>query len=406
MQREDISRPIIASPKECTGCSACASVCPQKCIKMATDSFGFFHASIDYGMCINCKACESVCPVVNGINPLNSRFLSAFAGYSLREDIRESSSSGGVFTEIGEYMLDRSGVVFGAAFDENYSVNHICVDNPSDLRKLRGAKYSQSKLNNTYQEVRRYLDFKRPVLFSGTPCQVAGLKRYLRKEYSNLLCVDFVCHGVTSPNVWDRYVQYRAQIDNNGVLPYYINLRDKESGWSHYKYSVHFQYKDHFSYKGLNGQDEFTRLYASNGIINLPCTECKFKGLNRASDITIGDFWGIWDVCPEIDDRKGVSLIICNSNSGKECLKGIEHNISIKEVTIKQATGQNASYYESTGLSEYRSKILGTVCNEGITESIAVLDSIPRKLHQDFIHRFANKMKFLFRQNELDGKDN
>ena len=314
MQKIQTKKPKLASFKDCVGCSACSSACIHNSIVLERNYLGFYNPSIDYDTCINCKACESVCPVINQISGVDPKELKAYAAYSLRDGIRKGSSSGGVFTELAECILEDGGVVFGAAFDSKYSVHHICIDSIGDLWKLRGAKYSQSNAENSFYKTKLYLDSGKKVLFSGTPCQIAGLKRYLKKQYSNLLCVDFVCHGVVSTEVWKRYVQYRASLDNNGILPTYINLRDKESGWRNYKYSVHFHYENDIDYREINGMDLFTRLYSSDVITNSPCYSCSFKGHNRASDITIGDFWGIWNVLPEINCNNGVSLVICNND--------------------------------------------------------------------------------------------
>lgn len=386
-------KPSLAPFEECTGCSACRSVCPQNCIVMTKDSYGFLHPIVDYTNCVNCKTCESVCPVINKTEPIVSKNLKAYAAYSLQDGIRKESSSGGVFSELAAQVLSYEGVVYGAAYDSNFSVHHICVHDKDDLWKLRGAKYSQSDLENSFYEVKYDLDLKKRVLFSGTPCQVAGLKTYLKKNYSNLLCVDFVCHGVASPEVWSQYVNYRANNDNEGVSPEFINLRNKDSGWSNYKYSVHFRYSNGLNYKGINGQDEFTRLYSSNSIINIPCSSCKFKGSDRASDITIGDFWGIWDMYPEIDNRFGVSLIVCNSNQGNEYLQMIRDRLFLKEITIEEAIASNPSYYESIGFGKHKDQILKLSSEGKISEAISMLNSIESNSQQNLTRRMVGRLK-------------
>ena len=354
------SKPKLTTFADCVGCSACESVCSQNCIIMSGDSFGFYHPFIDHSKCIGCKKCESACPVIHKFHSLDQDSLQVYAGYSVRDDIRNSSSSGGIFTELSEYVLMNKGVVFGATYDKDFMVRHICVDHVNDLWKLRGAKYSQSKIGSTFCEVKSNLDLGKMVLFSGTPCQVAGLRSFLGRNYPTLICVDFVCHGVASPEVWHQYVQYRSRMDNDGVLPKFINLRDKESGWSHYKYSVHFCYSDDLEYKGINGQDIFTKLYSSNDIINMACSSCKFKGANRVSDITIGDFWGIWEISPEIDNRFGVSLVVCNNDFGRDILQRISSQLFLKKMTLEQAALHNSSYYESVKQSRHRNEIIET----------------------------------------------
>ncbi len=192
--------------------------------------------------CTDCGICKSVCPIMN--KPRKSADTKGYAAYCKDEDIRSISSSGGIFSALALDILKEGGAVFGASYDSRFKVMHICVDNEDDLAKLRGAKYAQSYLGSTYLSVKKLLNEGKKVIFSGSPCQVAGLKSFLRKDYENLICIDFVCHGVPSPKVWDKYVEYRANTDNKGKLPKSINLRSKKTGWSRYRYSTEFNYGD------------------------------------------------------------------------------------------------------------------------------------------------------------------
>lgn len=194
----------IKEKKECCGCNACAQRCPKSCITMREDSEGFLYPEVDKEICIDCGICEKVCPVMYQGN--KRKPLAVYAVKHKNNEIRLSSSSGGVFTALAESVIDEGGVVFGAKFDDNWCVVHSYSETKEGLAAFRGSKYLQSRIGDSFKKVECFLKANRKVLFSGTPCQIAGLKRFLRKEYDNLLTVDFVCHGVPSPGVWREYL--------------------------------------------------------------------------------------------------------------------------------------------------------------------------------------------------------
>lgn len=207
----------IASSNSCNGCSACFSICPVSAIAIKSDDEGFLRPYIDDSLCTRCEKCERVCPVLNPLI-VPSQFPEAFATFNMDESIRLQSSSGGVFSALAEDCIQSGGIVFGAGFSENLQVNHMCVDNIDDLYKLRGSKYVQSSIGQTYKECKQFLISGRKVLFSGTPCQIGGLKAFLGKEYDALLCVDIICHGVPSPLLWSFYKQYQEGKNNSRIM--------------------------------------------------------------------------------------------------------------------------------------------------------------------------------------------
>lgn len=353
----------LADKNKCTGCSACTSSCPNGCITMVWDREGFAFPSINNGVCLNCELCRKACPVLN-VKETNSKNTLAYAAYTMDTDLRMESSSGGIFSEISKEVLKRNGVIYGAAYDKNFRVIHKCVDQYESLDSLRRAKYSQSDLGNCFPEIKKRLEYGQRVLFSGTPCQVAGLKSFLQQDYDELLCVDFVCHGIPSPMVWEKYVQYRAHLDNN-VLPKHINLRSKESGWSRYSYSVAFDYADGKRYISSNGNDAFMRLFVGDYILRESCSNCQFKGYDRVSDITLGDFWGIWDVAPAMDDNKGTSLVLVHSSKGEDVLKSISDKIKYRQVTLEEASRMNPSLLKSSIHQPGREKMLNVIAENG-----------------------------------------
>lgn len=378
--------PDLVKHSLCTGCTACVSVCPTQCLKMDFDKEGFaFPQILNIEKCISCHKCEQVCPVLN-IKKINSQ-VKIFAAFSQNEDIRTESSSGGIFSEIALKILGDDGCVYGAAYMEDGNVKHICVEKSEQLGKIRGAKYAQSDLNNCFYQIKRQLESGKKILFSGTPCQVEGLNAFLGKGYANLLCIDFVCHGVPSSKAWVNYVRWRAEQDNQGILPQKINLRDKTTGWSRYQYSTVFEYeKKRFSC--LNGQNLFMKLFVGDYINRESCSNCSFKGFNRKSDITLGDFWGIWDIIPEMDDNKGTSLVILNSEKGNDIWKKISGNIVMRDVTLKEAVSQNASLVVASPAKENRNTIL-KLATQGKYDEVEKM----------FLNQSKEKLGFITRAN-------
>ncbi len=368
--------PELASKSQCTGCTACVSICPCHCIQMQKDDAGFqFPEMIEQSACIGCGACEQVCLVLADEGFDGELSTVAYAAFSKNNLLRMGSSSGGVFSELADAVLQSGGLVYGAGYDAEGTVKHICVDNKMELWKLRGAKYSQSILGDSFQILKKQLDSGRKVLFSGTPCQVAGLKSFLKRDYDNLICVDFVCHGVPSPMVWEKYIKYRAQNDNGGVAASHINLRNKESGWSKYSYSVEFTYSDNKRYLCENSADPFMRFFVGDYILREACSDCHFKGYSRVSDITLGDFWGIWDVCPEMDDNKGTSLVLLHSQKGKQLFQSASDRMEVKEVSLEQASQMNPSMLKSSVHQPDREVVLKTIAEDDFQAALHFMQS-------------------------------
>lgn len=233
----------------CTGCAACANSCPKQCIQMLTDTEGFLHPVVDEARCVDCGACQKDCPI---LHPLarNSE-TAAYAAVCKSDDIRRESTSGGVFSLLCQWVFDRSGVVFGAAFTDDFSVEHRCVRSMDELPVLRTAKYTQSRVGDSFQQVKKLLDDGQYVLFSGTPCQIGGLQAFLGRKYEKLILVDLVCHGVPVPSVWVRYIDYRRETDAPDSALASINLRSKETGWPGYSVCFDYQNGTYYSAKTL-----------------------------------------------------------------------------------------------------------------------------------------------------------
>lgn len=331
----------IVDKKECTGCSACFSACPEKSIVMEEDNDGFYYPEVNHEKCTKCSLCINICPVINV--PVIDNSLNAYACINNDEALRMQSSSGGIFTAIANEILDRKGVVFGAAFDENFNVTHQFVGSYEGLQKLRGSKYVQSQINTSYLKTKNFLEQGRLVLFSGTPCQIAGLKSYLQREYENLFCVDFICHGVPSPKVWTKYVAFRSECASSS--PQRISFRRKDYGWK--RFSVSFLFKNDTEYLNNLWDDIYMRTFLKNISLRASCYSCKFKTIHRQSDITLADFWGISNILPDMHDDKGTSLILVNNEKGKSLFNTIKDKVQDKEVNINEAIKYNSSAVKS-----------------------------------------------------------
>lgn len=342
---------IILDQKKCNGCHACMAICPQNCIKMECNEEGFLYPRIQEHKCIHCNLCEKVCPVLKTCSTMQNEILIAYSAVNTNELIRLNSSSGGIFSLLAENVIEQGGVVFGAIFDEKFNVIHSYTEKIEELPKFQGSKYVQSKIGQAYIEAEKFLKAGRYVLFTGTPCQIEGLKAYLRKDYENLFTQDLICHGVPSPLVWEKYLDYR-KVQANGLPPKKIAFRRKDEGWK--RFSVAFQYENATEYRQTLDKDPMMQVFLKDLCLRESCYECAFKSKNRNSDITLADFWGIQKVLPEMDDDKGTSLIIIHSQKGKMFFENIVHNLRYKEIDIEQAIFHNPAMIKSANKPKKR----------------------------------------------------
>lgn len=340
---------FITDKSKCCGCNACVQACPKQCIEMHEDNEGFLYPRVDTTHCIDCGKCEKVCLVINQAEP--RRPINVYAAINPDEEIRRQSSSGGIFTLLAEQTIKEGGVVFGARFDESWQVTHDYTESIEGLAPFRGSKYVQSRIGDTFLKAEAFLKQGRKVLFTGTPCQIAGLKKYLHKEYENLLTVDFVCHGVPSPLIWQKYLSetlenFRAKrgagkntvplsIDELPVITG-ISFRDKANGWKKYGFRINYAASKAAQNTVSESTIEETLLqpfpdnlfmkgFLSNIYLRPACYACPAKSGKSGADITIGDFWGIEHINPSMDDDKGCSLVIPQSPKGVAICAQLEH---------------------------------------------------------------------------------
>ena len=282
---------------------------------------------------------------------------------------RRLSSSGGVFTLLAEYVIKQNGVVFGAAYDDDLNVHHICISKEEDIPLLTGSKYVRSSMGDTYKQAKEYLDKGRLVLFSGTPCQAGGIKSYLKKDYDNLILQDIVCHGTPSPSVWQKYLNYQSKIHGARVLknppP---RFRDKRTGWKEYSVSLHFT--DGTEYASVYKNDPFMTAFLKNLCLTESCYNCHFKSLERESDITLADFWGADKIVPEMFDDKGISLVTVNSEKGARIFNEISDRLNYKEVNRDEAFQYNPSAHTSAYLPRQRKAFMKNVSEDNFKDCV------------------------------------
>ena len=376
---------MLAEFKRCTGCTACAAACPKNCIAMTADADGFLHPVIDKSKCVGCGLCEKACPVLNPVELTHTP--AAWAVWTGDDDSRMASTSGGVFPELARDILEKGGAVFGAAYDECFRVVHICAENAHELDRLRGAKYAQSDLTGIFKDVKKRLDVGQQVLFSGTPCQVLGLKTFLRKNYDNLLTADLVCHSVPSPLAWEKYLQH---ISGEKQLSA-VNLRCTDTGWSRYRYSNRFDFADGSHRMDGSGESLYMKLFVGGYITRPSCQHCPAKGHARVSDLTLGDFWGIWDIAPELDNDRGVSLVLAHTEKGLAALGRLKKYA----VALEEACRENPAIVRSSAPNPNRHKVMALV-REGRFDEVEALLPVPAESARPGLLRRG--MRFLKRK--------
>ena len=336
----------IIDKKDCNGCQACGDICAAKAISFKTDIEGFWYPEIDRGKCTDCGMCDSICPELNasGVKRNCASEPDVFAAYNRDEGVRLDSTSGGIFSALAEAMFKKGGYVGGAIYNDDYSVCHFVTNKATDLNKIRSSKYLQSSAAGFYIEVKKLLKAGEQVLVCATPCQIAGLRSFLRKSYDNLIACDFVCRGVNSPKVFLKYIEMLNKKYNSNASK--IKFKDKTFGWHRFSMRVDFENGQRYCKDRYN--DPFFVGYLQNGNFTRPsCYDCKFKGTDSFSDITLADFWGIENHAPEMDQDKGTSLVLLNTNQGKRNFMLIRKEIVLKKMLLAHAEKGNPAIYNS-----------------------------------------------------------
>lgn len=314
---------------KCSGCGACYSICPWNCISMVEDKEGFLYPKVDTDSCVNCDLCEQTCPL-NDKNNKKHGVVQSEIVQNKDLEILQQSTSGGAFTPIARWVLERGGVVFGVGMDtDSYFVKHIKTEREEELNKFRNSKYVQSYVGDSFKDAKQELQKGRLVCFSGTPCQIQGLKNYLCKDYENLITVDVVCRGVPSPGVWKKYNSYLKQ---KGELRD-IRFRDKSLG---YQYStMEVTYKDGKSDRNGIESDYWLRMFFSGMILRPSCPTCNFRTIERCSDFTIWDCFNVSDLTKDLDETKGATRMLIHTKRGQEIFNEIKDDFYVVDADVK-----------------------------------------------------------------------
>lgn len=360
---------------DCCACGACASICPKNAISLESDEYGFAYPVINNDLCIQCSQCIKVCAFQNRDRE-NTPFDAYAAAVNDSEKIMHSTS-GGLFAVLAEEVLRQNGIVFGAAIEKVnglFCVHHIAVETAEELPKILKSKYVQSATEDCYKTAKKHLDSGRFVLYSGTPCQIAGLKGYLKKNYDNLLTVDIVCHGVPSIDLFRKYISEIEKREGFEITDF--QFRDKETGWGHFN---KIEYRDinnklnsaSFDSSSLNYS--YMDLFLQMNSLRENCYTCKYTGPNRPADITLGDFWGIKEAHSEclienggaLDSKKGISCVVINTDKGLEFFDKIKPYILYYKSSFLQVSKGNEKLRHPARLSPQRKEVLDNIKNNG-----------------------------------------
>lgn len=356
--------PNLASIEACCGCSACANICPKNAIRMVADNEGFLQPAIDEKKCVNCGLCEHSCPALSLAElPFGSTNPRVFAGWHKQD--RGLCSSGGIFSALARNVIANEGVVFGAILDDDFNCKHVAVEQLDDLDKLRGSKYVQSSIGNTFCLAKEYLKKGRLVLFSGTPCQVAGLKAFLKKDYANLLTVDLACHGVPSNTTFKSYLN-KLQRENKSLknaTKFSFRLPD---GWGKTSRIL----TQNGSWKTLYGVNAlYMSAFDKSALFRKSCYACQYTKIPRIGDVSLADFWGIGQAGIPFnhDVMKGVSLVLANTSKGVEAVKKTGKDSFVEERTLKEALANNHNLRAPSEKFSQRDAVIKAFLDENIS---------------------------------------
>lgn len=382
----------ITDKSKCCGCHACVQRCPKQCISMHEDGEGFLYPRVDASLCVECGLCEQVCPM---LHPAPARRPEAcYAAINPEEQVRRVSSSGGIFTALATRILNEGGVVFGARFADDWSVVHDCTETVEGLAPFQGSKYVQSRMGDCYRRAETFLKAGRTVFFTGTPCQIAGLRRYLRRDYPGLLTMDFICHGVPSPRVWHQYLDEALPGASRSALRA-VSFRSKTTGWRHYSLAL--------TLKGESGaadrvqsctfeRNPYMLGFLKDLYLRPSCHACTMKSCSSGADLTAGDFWSIDGFRPDLDDNRGVSSLCVNTPAGARALKDLP--VRLYPATYEQVGKYNTALDHAAAMPARRAEFYARMEREGVISAATALTYVPGwKCFLKGIRPFLGKIK-------------
>lgn len=380
--------PHLADKNKCNGCHACYNTCNIGAIKMQPDDEGFLRPVINHEKCINCGRCEKACPIINP--PANNPYEESYGAYAKDEAIHKASSSGGVFAVFAKETLKNGGFVCGAAYTPDRTVNHIIIDKEEDLHLLQGSKYVQSTIGDIYSKIKDLLIENKKVLFSGTPCQVAGLVSYLGKDYDNLITLDLICHGVPSPWIWQLHLNEIS----GGKTVTDSTFRNKTQGI--HNVTLDYYLSDGTVYQEKYEESPYIKAFSQNLSVRPSCFECKFKGYKRCSDITIGDYWSAVEYNPNLVQDNGVSSIILHSSKAKDFLENVKKQFIIENTTSENVSLWNHNLNNCSIPSENREHFFYDIKNMPFSQAVSKNYNEPPVPKTSIREKIHNKVTALY----------
>lgn len=343
----------ILNKKDCTGCRMCEQICPVNAIKMVENKEGFIEPVVDEEKCINCGLCAKRCPQLNNVKDKRQEKIKVYAAKNKNIEEQKHSSSGGIFSIFANYIIENNGVIYGCAFNEKFEAQHIRIENKEELVKLRGSKYVQSNTRDTFSQAKKDLENNKLVLYTGTPCQIAGLKSFLGEQYQNLLTIDLICHGVPSQKLFTKYLKYLEEKYKSKIIEY--DFRNKEKNPWGLNLKIKFE---NGKIKYIPARlDPYYKSFLNGDTYRESCYNCKYANTNRIGDITLADYWGIEKEHSEFYDANGVSAIIVSTNIGQVFFDKIKDNIDYIESSIEKVKNKNDNLKLSSKRNEIRNNI-------------------------------------------------
>lgn len=383
--------PLLANRYHCTGCGACFNACKVGALQLYADEEGFCYPKIDASKCVHCNACERACPA-DKVVP-SEETTNAYFAFANDTDICKNSSSGGLFSLLAAEILRQGGTVFGAGFDEKFRVCHQRIDTEADIAKLRTSKYVQSDIGLTFREAEALLKEGKTVLFTGTPCQIAALKQYLKQDYSNLYTQDIICHGVPSPGAWKKYLSEM----HGGKEIQSISFRDKTLGWN--SFSMKVTYQDGTAYRELATKDPYERAFLANLILRPSCYQCQYKTVARVSDLTLADYWGVETVHPELALQQGVSLVLTHTEKGERLLAAVSEQATVASTDLERAAKLNHATTHSVQWHRNRDTFFEAAETQPLAPLVKkCLKPTLQQQTKSFIYRNGSRVKKLLRK--------
>lgn len=368
----------ITDKKNCTGCAACSNICPKNCITMESDNMGFSYPKVDSSSCIECGLCEKSCPLLAEDSPQHFTTPMVYAAYSKDKALRFNSTSGGIFTELARKVIRQGGVVSGAKYDNDNMVEHCLIDDEKDLDLIRQSKYLQSRIGYIYREIKNNLLSGKKVAFCGAPCQVASLYQYLGKDWENLITIDFICRGMNSPKAYYYWLKELEQV--NGSKARRVWFKYKENGWKASPRCTRVDFENGESKVYSGKENLFMCGYLGPNLYIRPsCGDCHFKGAPRRGDITLADFWGLES---KLEDDGGTSMVMLNSDKGKELFECIRDNIICEKHNYSEIGAGNVCATDSVPIpkmSEAFLSELGTLPFSRLIDKYTRV-SLPQKI--------------------------